>query len=174
MTIPELGPLAPDTHIPEWLVSAPIPIPFFDGTPLAFTLDGFELGDESAIGAAVGSFLSLTSDDRIAASNHVFKQFQRYTTFLSRDELGCWPEHPTNVWQHVHPTALTLCRRGRRDTHIYVRIEAECDWDPEHGLQIIYRCGHTLSRVSEQDGHLTHTDAFDLPEHQDVIVDSGS
>jgi hypothetical protein len=37
-------------------------------------------------------------------------------------------------------------------------------------LQIVYRRGSELSRVSAQDGHLTHTDAFDLPEDQDRIA----
>jgi len=49
-------------------------------------------------------------------------------------------------------------------------IAAECDWEREHGLQIIYRHGCELSRVSAQDGHVTHTDAFGLPEDQDKIA----
>lgn len=39
----------------------------------------------------------------------------------------------------------------------------------EHGLQIIYRAGRVLSRVREQDGHLTFTDAHDMPEEQGKI-----
>lgn len=170
MNIPELGSLGPDSHIPEWLVSSPIAIPFFDGTALAFTLDGFESQDENAIRDAVRSFLALTSSDRLAASDYVFQFYQWYASMLSEEDLGCSPQRPEDIWQHVHPSAITLARRGRRDTHVYVRIEAECDWDPEHGLQIVYRCGQSISRVSSQDGHLTHSDAYDVPDEQDVIV----
>lgn len=51
-----------------------------------------------------------------------------------------------------------------------MQIAAECDWEPEHGLLIVYRNGNELSRVSDQDGHLTHTDAYDLPEQEDRIA----
>jgi len=51
-----------------------------------------------------------------------------------------------------------------------VKICAECTWEPEHGLQIVYREGSVLSRVSDQDRHLTHADAHGLPESQDRIA----
>ena len=45
----------------------------------------------------------------------------------------------------------------------------DCDWEPEHGLQLVFRKGQSLSRVSDDDGHLTYSDAFNLPEDQDRI-----
>ncbi len=74
------------------------------------------------------------------------------------------------VWEYVHPSEIFVRRRSRREKGVYVQITAECDWEPEHGLQIIYRRGKELSRVSDQDGHLTQTDAYDLPEDQDKIA----
>jgi hypothetical protein len=170
MNIPELGALLPHDSIPEWLVSSPIPVAYFDGLPLIFTLDGFEEADADEIRDAVRAFLALTPADRLAASDYVFQHYQRYADILDDEDLGCWPERAEDIWPHIEPSAVTLARRGRRDSHIYVRLEAECPWDPEHGLQIIYRSGKQLSRVSEQDGHLTHSDAFDWPDEQDVIV----
>jgi hypothetical protein len=167
---PELGTLSSHDTISEWLVSDAIPIPYFDGLPLAFTLDGFDDQDEAAVKNAVREFLALTPADRLAASEHLFQHYQRYASIMDDEDLGCWPEKAEDIWPHIVPSAITLARRGRRDTHVYVRIEAECAWDPEHGLQIIYRSGHQLSRVSEQDGHLTHSDAFDVPDDQDLIV----
>jgi len=51
-----------------------------------------------------------------------------------------------------------------------VQITAECEWEPEHGLQIVYRDGSELKRVSQQDGHLTYVDAYGLPESEDRIA----
>ena len=76
---------------------------------------------------------------------------------------------PEEVWAHLQPTAIHVSRRHRRDQRVYVQITAECDWEPEHGLQIVYCEGNRLVRVSDQDGHLTHTDAYDLPEAEDRI-----
>ena len=50
---------------------------------------------------------------------------------------------------------------------VYVQVACECAWESEHGLQLVFRQGATLSRVSDQDGHLTHADAYDLPEDQE-------
>ncbi len=43
---------------------------------------------------------------------------------------------------------------------MYVQIAADCDWEPEHGLQLVYRGGNELVRVSEQDGHLTNDPGY--------------
>ncbi len=48
-----------------------------------------------------------------------------------------------------------MLKEDQNDNLIYIQIAAECDWEEEHGLQIIYKNGNQLSRVSEQDGHLT-------------------
>ena len=51
-----------------------------------------------------------------------------------------------------------------------ISISAECDWEVEHGLQMVFRGGGRLSRVSDQDGHLTHSDVYDTPENEDKIA----
>lgn len=38
--------------------------------------------------------------------------------------------------------------------------ECECSWEPEHGLQLVFRGGRTISKVGPFDGHLTNTSAF--------------
>lgn len=166
-----LGSLQPDSHIPEWLVSGPVPIPFFDGEKLAVTLQDPKEEDETDIENAVSAFLRLDRQDRLAVSRYVFKKHQLMAGLVSEEDLGCHIESEQAVWQHVRPSQIYVSRRDRRDCAIYVSIAANCDWEPEHGLQIVYRRGSELVRVSDQDGHLTHTDAYDLPEELDQIVD---
>ena len=170
MNISHLGNLTPHADIPEWLVSKPVPVPYFDGLELTFTLDGLEDTDEPDVKAAIESFLKLSSADRLAASPHVFKNYKRIADLANEENLGFTITSEHAVWDHVRPSEVFVSRRSRRDRAIYVQITAECDWEPEHGLQIIYRRGAKLSRVSDQDGHLTYTDAFDLPEDQDRIA----
>ncbi len=170
MNIPELGPLHPDSTIPEWLVSAPISVPYFDGRPLTFTLDGLTEADTEDVQKAVQAFLALGSDARLAASPYVFQNYRRMVDAVGEGELECQVATPEAVWAHVHPSEIYVSRRDRRDKLIYIQITAECDWEQEHGLQIVYRQGNVLSRVSDQDGHLTHTDAYDIPEDQDRIA----
>ena len=89
---------------------------------------------------------------------------------MGEEDIECRVSVPEAVWAHVQPTGIVVSRRHRRDCAIYVQITANCDWEPEHGLQIIYRRGCELSRVSDYDGHLAHADAYGLPEDQDRII----
>lgn len=169
--ISRLGPLEPDPDIPEWLVSGPLPIPFFDGERLPVTLQEPKVGDETDIENAISGFLRLGRHDRVSISKYLFANYQLTAGLASEEDLGCHIESEEAVWQHVRPTNIYVSRRHCRDCRVYVSIAANCDWEPEHGLQIVYRGGSELVRVSDQDGHLTHTDAYDLPEEQDKIVD---
>lgn len=133
------------------------------------TLDSLEEADKQDVENAIASFLKLGPADRLAISRYVFADYRRMAELVSKEDLGCRIESEAAVWQHVHPSEVFISRRHRRDRAIYISITAECDWEPEHGLQITYRRGSELARVSDQDGHLTHTDAYDLPEEQDKI-----
>ena len=170
MKIPLLGPLKPDPHIPEWLRSEPLEIPFFGACKLSFVLDSPEEADENDIESAVASFLKLGPADRLAISGYVFANYRNMAALVDEQDIGCRIISEEGVWQHVRPSEIFVSRRHRRDNAIYLSITAECDWEPEHGLQIVYRRGSELTRVSDQDGHLTHADACDLPEEQDRIV----
>lgn len=170
MNIPVLSPLRPDAQFPDWLVSGPVNVPYFDGQALEFTLEGLTDADEAEAQNAVNAFLALDATARLAASPFVFQNYRRMADLMGEEEMDCRVSVPEEVWAHVQPTGIVVSRRHRRDHAVYVQIAANCDWEPEHGLQIVYRRGQELSRVSDYDGHLTHADAYDLPEEQDRIV----
>ncbi len=170
MNISSLGALHPDPQFPEWLVSGPVGIPYFDGQPLEFTLEALTDADEAEAQNAVEAFLALNTTARLAASPFVFQNYQKMVNAVGEEDMECRVSAPEEIWAHVQPTGVVVSRRHRRDCAIYVQITANCDWEPEHGLQIIYRQGRELSRVSDYDGHLTHTDAYGLPEDQDKIA----
>ena len=146
MKIHALGELQPHPDVPEWLVSAPIPIPYFDGLPLTFTLDGLEDSDANEARVAIESLLSLGTENRLAASPYVYKCYLHIAEIVDEDDLGCWIGSESEVWEHVHPSEVFVSRRSRRDRAIYVQLTAECDWEPEHGLQLVYRRGSELAR----------------------------
>ena len=170
MNFQGIGNLEPHPDVPEWLVSAPIPIPLFDGLPLTFTLEAIEGKDAPEVATAIASFLRLGPESRSAASPYVYDNYKFIAESADEEDLGFRINSADEVWEHVYPTDIHVSRRRRRDKAIYVQVAAECDWDLEHALQLVYRRGFELSRVSDQDGHLTHTDAYDLPEDQDRIA----
>ena len=51
----------------------------------------------------------------------------------------------------------------------YVSVECECDWEPEHGLQIVFRDGRTVTKVGPYNGHLTNNSAYGRQDLDDVV-----
>ncbi len=44
-----------------------------------------------------------------------------------------------------------------------------CDWEREHGLQIVFKQGLFVNKVGAFDGHLTNSDAYANEELENVI-----
>ncbi len=169
MRIEPLGELITDEDDPSCLFSDEVLVPWLSDARLVFTfadLEGDEMPEDYA--AAVRRFFALTSRDRDTAAPYLFRHYQSFCDVLSDKDIGVTIEGPGDVWQHVDPCEIHVSRRSE-DGKVYISIDAECAWEPEHGLQLVYRDGGTLSRVSEQDGHLTHADAYALPESEDRI-----
>lgn len=101
----------------------------------------------------------------------VFKMAEPYIFKYYQDmNSTCWepedPEYlviasPDKVWEHIQVGREPMVsRRAYGDKAIYVSFECECEWEPEHGLQIVLRNGRELVKISPFDGHLTNSDAF--------------
>jgi hypothetical protein len=174
MIIQPLGMLEPDPDLDDWFRSVPLAVPFFDGLRLPFVLrdvqNGSSLIDHEH---SLNAFLALGATEREHAGRFVFQVYRQFVEAVGQDQLDFSISNARDVWDCVTPTEIHVSRRHRRDRLVYVQILAECQWEEEHGLMVIYRSGSTLSRVSDQDGHLTTSDAFDLPEGQDRIIREG-
>lgn len=164
------GPLTQDESIADWLRSAPIPVPFFDNKKLAVTF--MEIAPEEA-NDALRNFLQLTSADRLGISDLVYES---YTDFLDEVDFDGVEEGLSDIkedheiWNFVYPTDIYVSRRHRRDMDIYICISCECGWEKEHGLQLVFRQGKKLTRISDEDGHLTEADAWDKPDEEDELL----
>lgn len=112
--------------------------------------------------------MELGKEQRMEASQHVFKNYKEFVQQVGEEYFDFKIVNEEDVWKHVHPTKINI-RKRYKDNSVYIAIYAECDWEDEHGLQIVYKNGNELSRVSDQDGHLTYSDAYGLPESEDRI-----
>lgn len=81
-------------------------------------------------------------------------------------------EIPTQgeVWKHVRfGTEPFVTRRADTDEKIYISLESGCEWEPEHGLELVFKEGLRINKVGGYDGHLTNSDAFDDPGLEEVV-----
>lgn len=171
-----LGPLERG-DFDDWWKGASRPIPFLDGAVLEITYvagdDDVAHGVPDDVDAAMAAFLALGNTDRLAISRLVHANCTEFLDAVEYDEedAALWAiETPDQIWSFVHPDEIFIERRGRRDRDVYVSVQCNCDWEREHGLQLVFRRGRQLTRVSAQDGHLTEADAYDRPDEGDALL----
>jgi hypothetical protein len=77
---------------------------------------------------------------------------------------------PSDIWKYVTlGSTLIVSRRYYKDKKIYISLESECEWEPEHGLQIVFKEGKSVNKIGSFDGHLTNSDAYDDDSLENVI-----
>jgi hypothetical protein len=172
-----IGPLKQNELFEDWWESREIEIPFFGNIKLKVVFMDFEPDhDKEFIEEADNSlknFLGLNVTDRNKISELVYKNcmdFLESVQFDDADEKLRQIKEKNDIWNFVKPTNINVSRRHRRDKDIYIHIDCECDWEEEHGLQLVFRQGKKLIRISEQDGHLTEADAYDKPDTEDELL----
>ena len=137
------------------------------GIKVAVIVDGEE--DPNEIDQVVANILKLNGKDRIILQGHLYKNYQATVKAIGQEDAGCEIERETEVWNHCALPSLRLTRRPYGNLKLYAQFAGGCDWEEEHGLTVSYLEGAILARVSQHDGHLTYTDAYDVPEAQDRI-----
>ncbi len=85
-----------------------------------------------------------------AAAPAVVQNYEVYRDAVGDEELPPL-QAPVDVWQRVEPSYISVPPHGDITTPNFFLL-AECDWDPEHGLQVRFRNGH--ADASNQQGEL--------------------
>ncbi|TDC74028.1 hypothetical protein [Actinomadura sp. 7K507] len=164
MRIPGLGLLVEDAEL-GWYQSEPVPVPVLGGEPRRFYVDGYV--DDPApedFHAAIRTFLSLDRSALTAAAPSIFAYYRDITDDIlaaGDDDWYVEIKGPDDVLDHIRlGDEPMVARDSPGDGHVYVSLECECDWEPEHGLQLVFRDGRTVTKVGPYDGHLTDPAAW--------------
>ena len=161
MNIPGLGKVTKDESI-GWHYSEPVKLEVLKDKECRVVLDGY---DEDAakedFHSTIANFLSIPHSVLKDAEVHIYRYYQDVNAQCEPDdEEFLLIESPGEVWKHVDlgdEPIVSRCPYG--DRGVYVSLECNCDWEPEHGLQIVFKNGAQVSKVGPYDGHLTHKDA---------------
>lgn len=172
MEIPGLGVVVEDEF--GFLESEPIPVPLFGGVALPFSVEGYQ--DDPAredFHAAVRTFLTLDRAVLEEAAPAVFAYYRDVAEEVGdQDEDFPVIDEPGEVWDHVRfDRHQASAQRDGEGEPVYVSVECECAWEPEHGLQIVFRDGARVTKVGPYDGHLTNASATGRDDAQDVIYE---
>lgn len=170
MNIPRLGDLTQGDD--NEYQSQPIAVPVLGGEMCSFIIEGYDDDeDKEAFHIAIANFLTLNDSALKAAEPHVFQYCQ--------DSEEGWRlygkkfktiKSPAEVWKHVHfGSEPVVSRRDYGDKAVYISLECNCDWEVEHGLQIVFKNGLVVNKVGPYDGHLTNSDAFGDKRLENVV-----
>jgi hypothetical protein len=166
-----LGELKQDSNIEEWYYSEPVKVPLLENQKLKFVVEVAE-GEEVPADAdeAIRAFLHLKAQDKNSITPYLYEYYKSLVVAVDEEERELTIDAAEDVWRYVEFEEIHVARRLWGDQKIYIKIEGECHWDEEHGLQIVMRSGNELCRVSGQDGALTNTDAFASCIDESVIL----
>jgi len=144
--------------------SGPVVVPFLGDRACTFLFD--ETRDDPDLRAALAALLDPKST--------LLADAEPFVIAYCKDTLAHYPddwerppvklEKPGDVWSYVQfGNEFVVSRRADGDDEdgIYFSLECNCDWEPEHGLQLVIRDGCAVTKVGSFDGHLTNADAFD-------------
>ena len=163
-----IGELKQNDQFEDWWESELIEIPFFDNKRMKITFMDFipERDTEFIKEAdkALKSFLKKSESDRLLISNLAYENCMEFLNAVEFDEADqpLWDIKDKNqIWEFIYPQDIYVTRSHDKFEIIYLNLACECEWEQEHGLQLLFKEGEKLTRISEQDGHITESDSYE-------------
>jgi hypothetical protein len=171
MNIPGLGKVVKGEY-PGQYYSKRISIPVLGGKKCCFDIEGYdEDKHKDEFHDAIRNFIALKKEALRVAEVHVYQYYKDMEEFWKSYDEDFKPiKSPKDVWKHVHlGSSPVVSRRPRGDKGIYISLECGCDWEEEHGMQIVFKNGRQLNKVGPFDGHLTNSDSWGNKRYENVI-----
>lgn len=172
-----IGVLFQDDRVEDFWESSPRRIPFFDNKTIKISFLNLEPANDKLFineaDTALNNFLSMGPSNRLKLSSFAYQNCMEFLNAVEYDEEDkpLWDiKDQSEIWNFVYPQDIEVIRRYRRDQDIYINVICECEWEREHGLQLVFRQGKKLTRISSQDGHITEADANDIPDDEDQLL----
>jgi outer membrane biosynthesis protein TonB len=127
-------------------------------------------GYEKAVDAALHNFREHLPSALHEAEGHVFLYYLDCKGSHAPGDAGYVEiASPKDVWNHIGFGPDATVQRRDKDGKIYVSLECSCDWEEEHGLQLVLEEGKRVVKVGPFNGHLTNADAYDDPGLEGVV-----
>jgi hypothetical protein len=171
--IPGVGTLTKDERF-GWYYSEPLAIPALGVRIGRLVLEGYDDDPQpEEFHVAIANLLSSERDLLTDAAPHVYRYYEDMNSNWEPEDAEYLAVQREQLWDHVQVGyELMITRRSYGDKGVYVSIECNCDWEPEHGLQLVFKDGRTIKKVGPYDGHLANSDAFGDEALEDVVYHS--
>lgn len=150
-----------------------IAVRYFDGAMVKIEQDNLPVEDALP---ALKNFLALTTEQRRSDARHLIAYCKMMVDAVGEEvleKMGGRVPNEEEVWAHVSIQNLFF---GKLDTGkyvskptVFVQIEGNVAWEPEHGLQMSWADGSRLVKVGAFDGHPTNSHATADPTRDQYV-----
>ena len=171
MDIPGIGTVTKDTGL-DWYYSDELRVGVLGGATCRIVIEAYDDdGNKEDFHAAISNFLTADESVLREAEQYIFQYYERCKDYYNpEDEEYVDIKTANDVWKHVRlGNEPMFTRRAYGDKGIYVSLECGCDWEEEHGLQIVFKDGLKVNKVGAYDGHVTNSDAYADDSLENVI-----
>ena len=146
------GQLKPDQHDSGLYKSEPLEIPYFNNKklPIGFVeAEHKEYMDTADI--VLQNFLKLNSLNKINDSAMVHEYYAEtlehgYTKPLNISSIE-------DIWKFAEPEVIIIY--WDENANFYLCVSCICEWEQEHGLELVFENGQAMTRAKGHDGHFT-------------------
>ena len=161
MEIPGIGECRFDESY-ECYSSEPITLPVLNGAKCRILVEGYY--DDPLVEEfheTIANFLSAHNSVLKAVEPYLFKYYLDVKSSIEPEDGFPSISLPSEIWKFIQlGEEAIVSRRPSGDRSIYISLGGNCDWEPEHGLQIVFKNGSIVNKVGPYNGHLTNSDAY--------------
>ncbi len=144
----------------NWWLSKPQKIGFLNQVVLPITYIDYNPNEDlkflKQADETVKRFLAKTAADKHSYTDKVYKNCTDFIDMIGDDdeEIDWYNLDPNKIWDYVTPTDIYVSREPYQDKGVYLQLVCHCDWEEEHGLQLVFNQQGELVRVSSADGNI--------------------
>lgn len=152
-----------------WHYGPSFNIPAFSNHAFKFVIDDYENDDKDKYSAAMKAIIKIDTETISQSNKHIFSYYRDTRDSIGEDEGFPIIQSQKDVWEFIHfGDEMYFCKRDY-DKKIYVSIECNCDWEQEHGLQIVIKEGKIVTKIGQYDGHLSNADSYDDDSLENIV-----
>ncbi len=153
----------------NWCYGPEVPVPAMGGDSITFVFESYAESTQRDALVRVANTFAAAPKTLLEAAEPFLAEYLRdcNSDWALTDDEYIHVATPSDVWSHVHlPEEVHVTER---DETVYLVIEANCDWEPEHGLMLVFDENLQLVKLGPYDGHVTNEHAFADPSLRGVV-----
>jgi hypothetical protein len=138
-----------DSRFFDWLRSGPVRVELFEGKLLPFIIETEEVdlaSSRESIESVVANFLALNVSQREGITELVYKNYELYIEGV--DPPPSEVDDPSDIWKYIYPEDVFV-KQGLEDKDFYIVVSGGCGWEPEHGLEMVFKHGDQIVSVGQ-------------------------